>query len=95
MTLEEFKKSLSESSPPRDIDNALEALWYNAKGNWDLAHSLVQNKLDNSSCRVHGFLHREEGDLGNAGYWYGRAGKTILNLSIQQEWDQIVAEFLH
>jgi hypothetical protein len=94
MTLAEFKNSLSEGAPPPGISKALEALWHDAKGNWEVAHPLVQNPLDQKACWVHGFLHREDGDLGNAGYWYSRAGKAVPNLSIQQEWDQIVSEFL-
>ena len=94
MTLEEFKQSLSHSSPPSGLDVPLQALWLDAKGNWDDAHELVQHLSTTAACWVHAFLHREEGDLGNASYWYSRAGKSKSDRTLQEEWDDIAQELL-
>lgn len=94
MNLQAFNRSLSESAPPSGLTIPLQALWHDAKGDWDTAHALVQNNQDTHSCWVHAFLHREEGDLWNANHWYGRAGKPMPNGPPQQEWVQIVAELL-
>lgn len=63
----------------------LEALNLVKAGRWDEAHKLVQQYSDPLSCRIHAYLHREEGDLGNAGYWYGRAGVEMPKNSLQDE----------
>ena len=94
MNFQEFNQSLSASAPPPDFNIPLQALWHDAKGAWHTAHALVQNHQDAHSCRVHAFLHREEGDLGNANYWYKRAGKTMPNGSLRQEWETIVKELI-
>ncbi|MGR8980767.1 MAG: hypothetical protein ACU84H_11855 [Gammaproteobacteria bacterium] len=54
-------------------------------GKWDEAHQLVQHYFDPLSCRIHAYLHREEGDMGNAGYWYRRAGVEMPGSSLQDE----------
>jgi hypothetical protein len=54
-------------------------------GEWDLAHEVVQPFYDPLSCRIHGYLHRIEGDIGNAGYWYRRAGMQIPANSPEEE----------
>ena len=76
------------------MDPMLQALWYDAKGNWDQAHHIVQEiDSDMASC-IHAYLHRKEGDLGNAGYWYRRAGRSTTELDLQAEWEQLVRELL-
>ena len=74
MTCEEFKKSLSDTSPPA-VPALLLALWHDARGDWDRAHALAQEVDDAPGAWVHAYLHRKEGDLGNAGYWYSQ-GKS-------------------
>lgn len=58
-------------------------------GDWDKAHALVQAHSDNLSCLIHAYLHREEGDLANASYWYRRAGETMPNNTLNEEWERL------
>ena len=74
MTLEEFHKSLNSEHPPEDLTPSLAALWWDAKGDWTKAHEFAQRDEGPAGAWVHAYLHRKEGDLSNAGYWYGRAG---------------------
>ena len=94
MNLEEFKLSVSDELPPIDINDLLQALWIEAKGDWDTAHSIAQENLSNNGSWVHAYLHRKEGDLSNASYWYSRAGRKRPEISLQQEWDYIVSTLL-
>ena len=79
---------------PQQLDDTLVALWYESLGNWDQAHSIVQEMPGSDAAWVHAYLHRKEGDEGNASYWYARAGKTKPRFSFQQEWQQITRELL-
>ena len=96
MTIETFRRTLSEAAaPPDDLDLAQQALWWAGKGEWDRAHGCAQQREGDPACDwVHAHLHRVEGDLGNAGYWYRRAGRPVATASLQDEWDTIVAELL-
>ena len=94
MTLEEFHKSLSSERPPQGISQVLEALWHDGKGEWDRAHALVQAAGGRNGAWVHAYLHRKEGDLSNAGYWYGRAGHRQPFGSLETEWDELVRALL-
>lgn len=58
-------------------------------GKWDAAHETVQPYSDSLSCRIHGYLHRVEGDLGNAGYWYSRAGMQMPDNSLDDELNRL------
>ena len=69
-------------------------MWWAAKGDWDKAHKMVQDEQDADAAWVHAYLHRLEGDLGNAGYWYARAGKPAATDAIDSEWAQIVDALL-
>ena len=75
MTLSEFKNSLSENIPSDNLSVYLQALWYDAKGDWEKAHALIQDVPDKNASWIHAYLHRREGDTGNADYWYFRAGR--------------------
>jgi len=66
--------------------NALELV---RKGDWEAAHQLVQKGSDPLSCLIHAYLHREEGDLGNAAYWYQRAGSESPDNSLEAEWERL------
>jgi hypothetical protein len=91
MTYNEFKSSISKESPP-EVHDLLIALWYDAKGNWEKAHKITQDINGKNAAWVHAYLHRKEGDSGNASYWYSRAGKTFSNKTPEEEWEEIVNE---
>jgi hypothetical protein len=90
----EFKASLSGAAPAPGLDAPLAGLWWAAKGNWDQAHKIVQDEETADAAWVHAYLHRVEGDLGNAGYWYRRAHKPAAAGSLESEWEGIVATLL-
>ena len=89
-----FKASLSGAAPARGLDAPLAALWWAAKGNWDAAHKIAQDQDTPDSAWVHAYLHRAEGELGNAGYWYRRAGKPVAAGPIETEWERITSALL-
>lgn len=95
MTLSEFRASLSDPAPHPDLAKELQALWYDANGNWNKAHEIAQETNDPTYCLIHAYLHRKEGDAWNAGYWYKRANRKMPGLSLTEEWEQLVKEFLH
>ena len=70
------------------------ALWYDAKEDWEKAHELIQDIEDKNAAWIHAYLHRKEGDIWNADYWYRRAGKKRPDASLQNEWEQIATELL-
>ena len=90
----DFKASLSGATPAPDLDAPLAGLWWAAKGQWDKAHKVVQDETTADSAWVHAYLHRVEGDLGNAGYWYRRAGKPVATGPLETEWERIVSALL-
>ncbi|HXN66112.1 MAG TPA: hypothetical protein VN926_00490 [Bradyrhizobium sp.] len=90
----EFKASVSGAAPAPGLDAPLAALWWAAKGGWDQAHKIVQDEETTEAAWVHAYLHRVEGDLGNAGYWYRRAAKPVATGSLEAEWEQMVAKLL-
>lgn len=93
MTLEEFKQSLS-SEMPSMLSLPLQALWLDAQEDWEGAHDLLQEDHTTEGAWVHAYLHRKEGDLSNAAYWYSRARKTPAQGDLGQEWEAIVSELL-
>ena len=94
MTLDEFKRTTTSTQPPAALSKALLALWRAAAGDWESAHQIAQDMDDTTGAWIHAYLHRKEGDLGNAGYWYRRAGKPECRDSLEAEWDQIAAAVL-
>jgi hypothetical protein len=94
MTIAEFKSSLMGAAPAPEFEGPLAALWWAAKGSWDQAHKIVQDEDSGDAAWVHAYLHRVEGDLGNAGYWYRRAAKPVASSSLEAEWEQIVIALL-
>lgn len=90
MTLEQFKSSLHLDNPSDELSPLLKALWWDAKGNWDKAHDIADGAPFANAEWVHAYLHRKEGDQWNANYWYRRAGRTMPNLSLDEEWEGIV-----
>ena len=94
MTFSEFKRSLSQTEPPPGLSLALAGLWWAAKDDWDKAHRVVMNGAGKESAWVHAYLHRLEGDLDNAGYWYKQAGKPVASGSLPAEWEDIAHALL-
>ena len=90
MTVEELKASLAHDVPPRTISVALAALWWDAKGDWDRAHQLVNDLQTTDAMAVHAYLHRKEGDASNAEYWYRRAGRQFARPTLDAEWAALV-----
>jgi len=94
-TIDSFRDSVSAAAPPGDVGPALQALWWLAKGDWNEAHKVCQQHEDNDDCNwVHAHLHRQEGDMSNAGGWYRRAGKPMPGGALQDEWEQVTAELI-
>ena len=92
MDLATFKTLTS----PGVVSTELQALWHDAHGDWDKAHTLAQQAGSPEGDWVHAYLHRKEGDIGNAGYWYARAGKTPVgtDVSLEEEWSAIASALL-
>jgi len=91
----DFKASLSDARPAAGLKPPLAALWWAAKGDWDAAHKIVQDESDANSAWVHAYLHRVEGDLENAGYWYRKARRPASSEPLPAEWDAIAADLIH
>ena len=94
MTVQEFRDSLRREEPPPQLSIALAGLWWDAKGSWPKAHSLVDDLEDATGCWVHAYLHRKEGDISNADYWYRKSGRKRPSGSLQEEWKTIAMELL-
>ena len=89
-----FRRSLALPEPPEDLSPILRALWHLGRKQWDRAHAIAQAEDDAESCWVHAHLHRVEGDLSNAAYWYARAGRRVPSDDLESEWEAIVRELL-
>jgi hypothetical protein len=94
MDLEGLRASLQQAAPPADLNEALVSLWYAAKGDWNTAHTIAQEIQSRDGSWVHAYLHRQEGDLGNAAYWYRRAQRPVATGSLDDEWAAIVQALL-
>lgn len=94
MDLSSFNKTLARPEPPEGVSLAAQALWWDAKGDWDKAHECAQERDDRDGARVHAYLHRKEGDASNAGYWYRRAGASPFVGTLEEEWDSLVRALL-
>ena len=94
MTLSEFRASLAQPAPPSGAGLALQTLWWDATGDWNRAHGCAQQDEGPTGSMVHAYLHRKEGDLANAGYWYRRAGRPVFSGSLDEEWTALAEELL-
>ncbi len=94
MDLSSFKQSLTKPEPPRGLSLALQALWWDAKSDWNKAHECAQEGEDQDGTRVHAYLHRKEGDESNAGYWYRRSNASPFAGTLAEEWDSLVQSLL-
>jgi len=93
MTLAKFKDTLSQKIAPSVPDHLI-ALWYDAKGDWQKAHTIIQEIENKTAAWIHAYLHRKEGDIWNADYWYTRAGKKRPLAALEEEWESIVKELI-
>ena len=94
MTLTEFKRSLSKPRPPAELSAALTGLWWAGKDDWDQAHKIVMDEAGKDCAWVHAYLHRVEGDLENAGYWYRQARKPAASGALETEYETIAQTLL-
>jgi hypothetical protein len=94
MNFDSFKASLSAASPPAGASGAIQALWWEANGDWHRAHRCAQAQADEKGAWAHAYLHRVEGDLHNAGGWYKRAGKDAASGPLKEEWETIARTLL-
>jgi hypothetical protein len=94
MDLAGLRASLSLASPPANLRPSLRALWLEAHGDWDGAHDAAQADEGGAGDWVHAYLHRKEGDAGNAAYWYRRARKPVRKTPLDEEWAAIAEALL-
>jgi hypothetical protein len=95
VNIDEFVQLIETQRPcPETLPKALQAMWYDKKGDWSKAHEIVQDARDIDSAWVHAYLHRKEGDLNNARFWYERSGQLEFVGELNQEWEQITSIFL-
>lgn len=90
MKAEEFRATLTRYEPPAGLSVPMEALWWDAKGDWARAHGLVDELETAEGMAVHAYLHRKEGEAWNADYWYKRAGRQFHREALEDEWDALV-----
>ena len=94
MKFDDFSDSLKKDSPPKDLSTELQGLWWDGKGDWNKSHETVQDLSGKDAAWVHAYLHRKEGDIWNADYWYTRAGRVRPGTSIEEEWADLVQKLL-
>jgi hypothetical protein len=94
MDLSQFKATLTAGNPPSNLTHALQALWYDATEDWQAAHKHAQAQDDATGAWVHAYLHRKEGDVANARYWYRRAGRPMATMTPDAEWGPIATALL-
>ena len=94
MTFEEFLASIKNDRPASELSDTLTSLWWDKKGDWDQAHAIAQEIPTTQGSAVHAFLHREEGVMWNADYWYARAGRLRPDIPLEAEWEQLVEEMI-
>lgn len=94
MDLLSFTESLQGNTPPHGVSEYLRALWYDAKGEWEEAHKIIQDIDTATASWIHAYLHRKEGDTVNADYWYRKSGKKRPVVSLEAEWKEIVTALI-
>ena len=94
MTLDELRATTTDAAPPAHLPPALTALWHDARGDWTAAHETAQDIDDETGAWVHAYLHRKEGDVANAAYWYRRAGQPVETGDLESEWTAIATALL-
>lgn len=94
MDLKEFKESIQNGGAAPPGSAYLQALWYDAKGDWEKSHHIIQEMNDKNAAWIHAYLHRKEGDIWNADYWYSRAGRNRPEIPLENEWEKITKAML-
>ena len=94
MSYDEYILSIENDSEPHGMNIYLQALWWDAKGSWPKAHSLINDLEDPTGCWVHAYLHRKEGDISNADYWYQKSGRKRPSGPLEEERKTIAMELL-
>ena len=94
MDLTDFIASIALAEPPAGLSLALQGLWWEAKGDWKCAHERAQEEATPNGAAVHAYLHRVEGDLSNARYWYGRARRAPATGPLREEWEALAGDLL-
>jgi hypothetical protein len=94
MDYQELLRIKETGEIPDDIPALLQALLLDAAGDWDSAHMIAQNDFTSEGSWVHAYLHRKEGDLSNAGYWYSSAGRRLPDMSLEEEWESIAMKLI-
>ncbi|MGH9615498.1 MAG: hypothetical protein ACRD28_02070 [Acidobacteriaceae bacterium] len=94
MNLDDFKKSIAAQEPPTGLSSPLQALWWDANGDWTKAHKQVDELDTKDGMAVHAYLHRKEGQTANADYWYQRAGRAFYRTTLDSEWQALVEALL-
>ena len=69
-------------------------LWHAMKGDWLSSHEIVQNLHGRLPAWIHAYLHKIEGDIGNANYWYAVAGITPPEVQSMAELEMILNDVL-
>lgn len=93
MNFSQFAESLATNQPP-GLPDTLLCLWHDARGDWETAHAIAQEMHSPSGSLLHAYLHRKEGDKFNASYWYNKAGEPVPEVSLEEEWKNLVKRFL-
>jgi len=94
VTIDAFRASLKSAQPPAGLGKPLEALWYAARGDWEQAHRIAMSAKSRDAAWVHAYLHRQEGDLDNARYWYRQAKQRAFTGPLEEEWEAIAGKLL-
>jgi hypothetical protein len=94
MTFNEFLASIDNAQPASELSETLRSLWWDKKGDWDRAHAIAQEIATTQGSAVHAYLHREEGVMWNADYWYARCGRQRPDIPLETEWELLVKEML-
>jgi hypothetical protein len=94
MTLNDFVESLKREVPPEGLAAPVAALWWDAKGDWAQAHRMVDELESKDGMAVHAYIHRKEGSLANADYWYARAGRGFYRTELDEEWRALIIGLL-
>ncbi len=96
MTIAEFWQVCTSDVPGDELlkNTHLLSLWYDHKGDWEKSHELIQDLNDHKAAAIHAYLHRKEGDIWNADYWYRRANAKRKDISLEEEWQVLVEELI-